>query len=276
MTDGAEASKTEVSASTGKRRAPTLAFVSGAILTLVIGSCIAVPLVSDSIATGMARTELEGRGLSCTDVSVDVNLDFSRAEIAPMRCGRGPDGEVEAIELVDPAFVDLVLFSPTHLTAGRVRVHLRADDPGAGVDLGALGPVAGLLHIPSRIASAAHAAAEIASHDLPPTDVSSAEIVRGENVRVSMTDLTLSGGTSTTFTIARVDLPALEGPFGTSASVAINTLTGDASPSTCTLSGELQLDASIPLMEAIHRRQHTTITATGLDTPSPSWNVSFE
>ena len=128
----------------------------------------------------------------------------------------------------------------------------------------------------SRIASATRAAAEVARHGLPPADVSTAEIVRGENVRVTMTDVTIGGGSPMTFTIATMSLPALEGPFGTNASDSIFDVTGDATASSCTVRGDLQIDASGPLVGDIHRRPAVTITATALDTATPDWNVSFE
>lgn len=284
---GPDERSTEVSsapAPAGSGRAPagrkvsSAAFAAGGLLTLTCGSCLALPFVSDSVATSRAAAHLEAHGLACAGLSVDVSYDLARAEIAPVRCTRTAEDDVgvEALELVDPAFVDLVLFEPTHVRMGRVRVHLSADDPGTGMDLGSLEPIAGILRIPSRIASATRAAAEVARHELPPADVASAEIVRGASVRVAMTDLTIGGGSPMTFSIARMDLPALEGPFGTSASVALNEVTGEATAATCTVRGELQLDASIPLMSTVHRRANATIAATGLDGPAPDWAVSFD
>lgn len=258
-----------------------MAFVLGAVATLVLGGALAVPLAADAIATRMAEANLASHGLSCPGLALDASWDLSRAEIAPVRCvgaegERSEAREVEALELVDPAFVDLVLFEPTHVRMGRVRVHLRADDAGTGVDLGALGPVAALLRIPSRIGSATRAAAEIAAHALPPLEASSVEIVRGASVRVSMTDVALGGGTPMTFTVARMDLPALEGPLGTSASVALNAVTGEATPATCSVRGELQIDAGVPLVGEVHRRTNASIIASGLDGARPSWDVSFD
>ena len=88
--------------------------------------------------------------------------------------------------------------------------------------------------------------------------------------------MTIGGGSPMTFTIARMELPALDGPFGTNASVSLNDVSGDATAATCTVRGDLQIDASVPLVGEIHRRPGVTITATALDGPSPSWNVSFE
>lgn len=260
------------------RGVSTLAFVLGGLGTLLCGSGLALPFVADAMATSMAASHLAAHGLVCEGLSLDVSYDLARAEVAPTRCTRTTDDDVdvEALELVDPAFVDLVLFEPTHARMGRVRVHLRADDPGTGVDLGALGPVASILRIPSRIASATRAAAEVARHGLPPAEVSTAEIVRGENVRVTMTDVTIGGGSPMTFTIASMSLPALEGPFGTNASVSIFEVTGDATASSCTVRGDLQIDASIPLVGDVHRRPAVTIAATALDGPSPDWTVSFD
>lgn len=278
MTDAEETSADKAARAPegGARRLSPLAFGLGALVTLCCGGGLALALGADSIASARARSELSAHGLECPDLALDVSYDLARAEVAPVRCTRtGTSDEVEAIELVDPAFVDLVLFSPTHLRAGRVRVHLRADDPGSGVDLGSLGPIAGILRIPSRIASATRAVAELARHELPPSEISSIEIVRGESVRVTATDATTTGGASLSYTVARIDLPALDGPFGTSASVGINAVTGDATSSSCTVRGELQIDASVPLVGEIHRREATTITATALDGPNPTWDVSF-
>jgi hypothetical protein len=247
-------------------------FAIGLLIPLVLacmcGSCSI--LFRGTIAGGVAASALASRGITCDELSIDVTLALDHATIAPTTC-HAESGTVETIELVDPVSADLVMFSPTHVRAGGIRVGLRGEAPV--VDSGVLGPVAGLFRVPERIGSLIRATSEIAAMGPPPVDVTTLEVMRDDRVSVSIADLALDGASPLGMSAREVTLPALDGPLGAHAEVSIDLLHGDATADEVTMTGALHLDGSAPLVGEMHRDGEVTVEGSALTSASPSYAI---
>lgn len=248
------------------------AFAMGLLIPLVLacscGGCSL--LVRDWVAASALASALAASGITCDELSVDVTLALDQATVAPTTC-HTETGSVEVLELVDPVTADLVMFSPTHVRAGRIRVGLRGEAPV--VDSGTLGPVAGLFGIPQRIGLLIQATSEIAALGPPAVDVTTLEVMRGDHVSVSIADLALDGGAPLAITAREVTLPSLDGPLGAHADVRIDTLHGQASAEAVTLTGTIHLDGSAPLMGEMHRDGEVTVEGSALTSTAPSYAI---
>jgi hypothetical protein len=254
-----------------KDRRPRV-FALGLLIPFVLAcSCGGCSLLfRGSVAGAALSSALAARGITCDELSVELTVSLDRATIAPTTC-HAEGGSVETIVLVDPVVTDLVLFSPTHVQAGRVQIGLRGEAPP--VDSGALGPVASLFRIPERIGLLIRATSEIAAMGPPPIDVTTVEVVRGEHVSVSIDGLALDGGAPLAITAREVTLPGLDGPMGAHAEVRIETLHGQGAADQVTLTGTIHLDGSAPLMGEMHRDGEVTVEGTALTSTSPSYAI---
>jgi hypothetical protein len=249
-------------------------FAIGLLMPLVLacacGSCSV--LLRNTVAGSVAGAALAARGITCDDLSIDVSLALDQATIAPTTC-HVEGGAVEQIELVDPVTADLVMFSPTHVGAGRIRIGLRGEAPA--VDAGALGPVAALFRIPERIGLLVKATSEVSAMGPPPIDVGTLEVMRGDHVSVAIDALALDGAAPLGITAREITLPSLDGPLGSHADVRIDALHGQGAADEVTLTGTIHLDGSAPLMGEMHRDGEVTVRGTALTSASPSYAIQL-
>ena len=213
---------------------------------------------------------LGSRGVTCDALTLETSLALDRATIAPTLC-HFADGAVESVELLDPVAIDLVMFSPARVRAGRVRVALRGEAPS--VDSGVLGPVAALFRIPERIGLLIRATSELARMDPPPAEVTTLDIMSGARPSVSIDELSLDGASPLRITAREATLPSLEGPLGAHALVRIDTLHGEASADRVTLTGTIHLEGSAPLMGEMHRDGEVTVEGASLTSSAPSYAI---
>ncbi len=264
----ASAASTTPKAASRPRRAFAVGLLVPLLLACSCGGCSL--LFRGSIAGAIAASALASHGITCDDLSVDVSIALDEATIAPTTC-QVDAGAIERIELVDPVSADLVMFSPTHVRAGQVRVALRGEAPV--VDGGVLGPVAALFRIPERIGLLIRATSEIAAMGPPPVDVEALEVVRGDRVSVSVEALALDGASPLGITAREVTLPTLEGPLGAHADARIDAIHGEGTADDVTLTGALHLDGSAPLVGEMHQDGRATVEGSALTSASPSYGI---
>lgn len=242
----------------------------GVLLCLLCGGGLL--LARGWIARRAARAALEARGIVCDD-DFALSIESSeRARIEPCTCTM-EDGPVASFELVDAVTVTLDGETPTHVSAGHVRVTMR--DGGPAVDAGALGPLASMLGVPARIGSLVDAAARASAADVPAADVAEIEVRHDDATTATVTGLVLDGRAPLGIRTESVTLPDLRGPLGASATVGVEGLHGTASPSEVHMEGELSLSGTAPMLGTVTRTGHVVVEGTGLGGDAPSYRVAM-
>lgn len=252
--------------------------------SLVIGLAVAcclfgggLAVLSDPIATSVARDRLAEQGIECDDrLSVDLGWALDVARIAPTTCTMR-EGDVAAFELLDPVTIELGEgFEARLVTGGRARVVTRIDPPV--VHASGLGAIVDALEIPDRIGMLVAGAARLSGDDLPQIEMGSIEVARDDRVSALLTGVHLVGRTATTplaLRVDRADLPAIAGPLGARATIAIAPMSAEATPSHATLEGDLRIDASLPLLGGLQRDVHLAVVGDGLDGPTPRYDIQM-
>src|SRR5262245_4159188 len=100
----------------------------------LVASCCVITGIgvagSDAVATSVIRDRLVEQGITCDErFAVDVGWTLDSASLAPTRCTI-TSREIEAIELLDPAVIELGEgFEPSAVRGGRARIDMRAELP---------------------------------------------------------------------------------------------------------------------------------------------------
>lgn len=260
--------------------------VAGSLLIgLVVACCLltgGLAVLADPIATSVARDQLAQRGVECDErLAVALGWTLRSARIDPTSCTLS-EGDVAGFELLDPVTVELNGLDPTRVTGGRARVISRIEPPvvsasGLGGVLG-VGAMLDTVAIPQRVGMVVAASARLSATELPAVELGSVEVVHGERVGIVLTGVHLVGRHGTTPLALRVDraeLPVIEGPMGLRAAITIAPLTTEATPQQATLQGQLRVDAQLPIVGGIQHEVPITVTAEGLDGPSPRYDLQM-
>jgi hypothetical protein len=241
---------------------------------VLVGACLAsATLGRRAFFRYAARAALAGQGVTCgDDFDVTPDASYAHATIAPCTCTVA-SGPIQQIELVDAVTVDLDGDRVSHVHAGHVRIAIRAD--AAQVDAGALGPVAVTLGVPARIAAIVAAASHVATLHPPALELAALEATISDRPAVTIDALALDGRSPLGLSARAVTLPALTGPLGTTATVAIDALSGTATASEVHLEGDFTLDGNAPILGAVARHGHVRVTGTELDGSAPSYRIEL-
>ncbi|MCA9605216.1 MAG: hypothetical protein KC619_06465 [Myxococcales bacterium] len=251
----------------GRSKAPIVAGV------VVVGLLVAVPLVAwllrGTIATSIARGQLEERGFTCDDrFAVAPNATLSEATVGPTRCAH-EGGVLEAIELLGDVTVELDGTEPSAIRGDSLRIALR----GASVRGGdhwadALRRV----NLEQQMAGVVKGLSELSRLDLPAVHVGRLDLVRGGDSlgHAETVAMTPGSGEQLRMTFARAHFAA--GPMGVG-QLDLTNVTGEATPAAVTLSGRASARAGVAIIFSIERQGPFTLRATGLDTASPSFDL---
>jgi hypothetical protein len=249
---------------------------AGALLAGTLAACCllggAAVLLEDAYATSVLADQLAARGVECDErFAVDATPTLDAATIGPTTCTVA-EGAVESFELLDPVTVELDAgLEPRHVRAGRVRVSVRFDPPvvtGTGLDA-----IMEALAVPQRLGLLVSGAAELARADLPRIDAASIEVERSGEGVAALAGVTISGGSPLEIEAERVDLPQISAPLGTRATIAIAPLTGTATPERVELEGDLDVDATLPVVGETHQEVHVRVAGEGLDSATPTFRI---
>jgi len=112
------------------RRKPRV--VAIVVLAALAGIPLAAWALRGTLATSIARDELEARGLECDErFAVELGALFDTATVGPTRCTR-EGGIVAAVELRGPVTVELDGFAPASADVQSLRLSLRDTDVRGG------------------------------------------------------------------------------------------------------------------------------------------------
>lgn len=239
------------------------------VLAIVLAIPLAAWLLRGTIATSMARSEIEARGLRCDErFSVELSALFGEATIGPTRCTR-EGGLVEALELTGDATIELDGLTPAAVRAESVRVVLRDQDLRGGS-----GWAAQLrrINLEQRVAGLVKGLAELGGMNLPPTDIAHAEVFRGGEELAAIDGLVLTPSSSTDLAIQQVAFSAVGG----AARLTLEGVTGSATPSAVHLEGDATARAGIALLGAFTTGGAFSLDASALDTSAPRLRLRAE
>ncbi|MGE0784820.1 MAG: hypothetical protein AB7S26_03955 [Sandaracinaceae bacterium] len=234
----------------------------GVLLLLVVGGWFA----RNAIATSMARSDFEERGLVCDDrFSVELSGGFSEATLGPTRCTRST-GVIEAIELLEPAAVALSGTEATAMDVRAARVSLRADRiPG---DTG-WAPSLARASLEAPVASLVTALSELAQMRGPSLTIARLDISRGGRA--------LGTGQTIAFTPgeAGLDVGIRQLTFPTSiATATLSNVRGHAGHTDARLQGSATASAQLPFGIALGQRSGLfDLSAEGLQSTSPRFSL---
>ncbi|MFK7988626.1 MAG: hypothetical protein AB8I08_21580 [Sandaracinaceae bacterium] len=249
-------------ANSGKKAATAL---GGVLVFLLLGVGVLWAL-RGSIATSMARGQLEERHITCDDrFSVSVGAAFGSATIGPTRCEH-EGGLLEAVELLGDVTVELDGTEPETVSAESLRIVLRETDVRGGSgwasELSQLG-------LEQRVAGMVKGLSELGGMNLPATDIATVSVVRGTTEMATATRLRLGGGTPSSLGAARIHFAAGPGAMG---QLTLTQVTGELSPPRVLLRGQADASVGIAILR-VNRRGAFTMEATGLDTAAPSFTL---
>ncbi len=224
-------------------------------------------LMRGTIATSIAKGELEARGLTCDErFAVEPAAFFGSATIAATRCSRADGGLVEALELVAPATVQLDGFAVASVSAENVRLVLRDQDVRGGSEWAS---ELQRLNLEQRVAGLIKGLSELSALDLPPTSIARAEVLRGGEEMCTIEGMGLVPGESLGLTIERVSFIAVLG----AAQLTLSALTGTATRPSVHLEGQALARAGFALLGSFSTGGPFTLDATRLDTAQPQFRL---
>lgn len=249
-----------------------IGIVVAVLVALLLAALAVVPIALDSMATSEARARLQARGITCDDnFAVDVTMSLDLATLSPTTCTM-ESGPLASFEVITPLEVELISQEPVMLRCEQLRISLRQSAPDAG---GSWGPLLDALAVPARIGALAHGVSDLAQRDLPPAAISQVEIVQEGAAMSVLRDVQVAGGSPFTLSAASVSLPPIAAPLGARADMSIEALRASGSADAVQLSGELEVDATLPLLGAQHQRRHFEVRARGLQGAAPTWELQL-
>ena len=242
------------------------------VLVLIAGGLLlaglSVWLLRGTIATSIARGQLDQRGVTCDDrFTVSLNASLSEATIGPTRCTH-EGGVVQGIELLGDLTVTLDGTEPVAIEAQSLRLIIRAVNVRGG-DRWA----AGLrrINLEQQVAGALKGLSELAGMDLPDTTVQQVEMVRGTATLGRARAVRLTPGDPLQISVQNVHFEA--GPMGVG-QLDLDGITGDATPSTVSLRGQARARAGVAIILTYERSGPFEIEATGLDSSAPRFRLT--
>lgn len=232
--------------------------VVGLLLAIAVGAW----LLRGTIATSVARSELETHGLRCDErFVVSPSALFGELTVGPTRCTHD-GGLIEVIELTGDATLELEGFTPSALRANGVRLVLRDRNLRGGS-----GWAAELrrLHLEQRVAGLVKALSELGGMRLPPAHVGRAEVFRGGDELATIDGLVLTPGDRMGVAIDRAVFTAVMG----AARLTLSGVTGTATRSDVRLQGQATARAGVVLLGTFSTGGAFTLDASALDTAAP-------
>lgn len=247
----------------GKRNAPIATTI---VVVLLVGVPALAWALRGTIATSLAKSELEAQGLSCDDrFEVSLSAGLGEATVGPTRCAH-EGGIVEAIELLGDMTVELDGLTPARVEVDSLRIVLRDSEVRGGSQWSSQ---LRRLDLEQRVAGLVKGLSEIGQMDLPPLSAAQLEVVRGGDVVGSARVLTLGEGAPTPVTAQQILFTA--GPAGIGR-LTLSNVTGEASASTVHLAGRADATAGIAIL-SVRVGGAFTLDATHLDTASPRFSL---
>lgn len=239
--------------------------VLAVVVTLLLGVPLGIWLARDAIATSVALSELERRGLACDDrFSLSLSAGLSEATLGPTRCAH-EGGLVEAVELLGDVNVPLEGFAPARVDAESVRLTLRDRDVRGGSRWAS---ELRRLSLEQQVAGIVKGLSEVSRLGLPPTSIGRLEVVRsGEPVARGTSLVMTPEGWGVQLGARDMTFPARVGRL------VLTHVTGHAEGGEVTLSGRATAEAGIGIL-AFSRGGAFELTAVGLDGDSPRFALS--
>jgi len=240
-------------AASRKRRAPILLIGLAVLIVLLI-----VPwLLRSTIATSVARSELESSGFTCDDrFEVHLSALLSDATVAPTRCEH-EGGLIASLETSEPAQVEMSGLAPSLVTISQVTLTLRDQNlrggDGWGNDT--------IRSIEQRVAGLVKGLSELSEVDWPETHVAQVRVLRDATPAADLRGMRLQTTESLNVQIAGVSFPNTR-------TIVLDNVHGTATPAQVTLDGDAEVQSQISIV-SFTTDARFGITATGLDGPSP-------
>jgi hypothetical protein len=240
------------------------------VALVLVGVPLGLFFARHTIATSMARDELERRGLTCDDrLSVEVAASFDAITIGPTRCAVRAEGVVEAIEILGPLEVELDGLEPARVEVASLRIALREHDVRGGsgwaLALARLG-------LEQRVAGLVKGLSELSRMDLPPSEAAQVEIVRGGGVLATGRGIALRPSVGAPLGLSAQHVELVAGPGGVG-QLSLAEVRGTATGARVALSGTATATAGLGIL-SLSRAGPFAIEAVGLDSASPRFRLT--
>ncbi|MCB9595527.1 MAG: hypothetical protein H6719_22595 [Sandaracinaceae bacterium] len=252
---------------TQRSKAPIV--IGVVVVVLLIGVPLVAWLLRGVIATSIARSQLEERGIACDSrFSVSPSATLGEATVGPTRCTR-EGGVLEAIELMSDFTVELDGTEPSSIRGDSLRIVLRSANVRGG---DGWAEALARINLEQRMAAVVKGLSELSRLDLPPVRAGRVELVRGSDQLGHAENLTLTPEAGDRLGLAFTRAHFAAGPMGVG-QLDLTGVTGDATPATVTLRGQASARAGVAIVFSVERAGPFTVQATGLDTASPSFHL---
>lgn len=240
--------------------------IGGLITAVIVLGILLVPwLMRHSIATNMAREQVQAAGMSCDDrFAVEVAPFFGSASFQPTRCTT-EHGYVEAIELTEELEVELSGFSPSAIDAAFLRVTLGDREVRGGSswdrDLARL-------NLEERVAVLVKALGELSALPIPPTRVARTDVLRDGQTIAQINGVRLTPGEPMQMHFDRIAFRAVGG----AAQLTLEDVDGTSTRSHVHLEGDATARAAV-FIGSVTREGSFTLDATRLDQSRPRFDL---
>lgn len=241
----------------------------GGLFLVVLALAAGLWALRGTIATSLARSELEARSITCDDrFAVEVGAALSSATIGPTRCEHA-SGLLEAVELLGDVTVQLDGTAPETVAVDSLRIVLREADVRGGSGWAS---ELSRLALEQRVAGLVKGLSELGAMALPPTDVATVEVVRGDQPIATASRMRLGGGSPTSLNAERIHFAAGPGAVG---QLTLTQVSGRASSAEVELDGQADASVGIAILR-VNRRGRFSMAATGLDSADPSFSLDVD